>query len=542
MMHNLERFQKFSPEQKVNGANNKAIIYTRVSTKEQADTNTSLGTQKKYCENYAKSNGYEVVAYFGGTHESAKSDDRKEFKRMLKYVRQSGNIGYIIVYSYDRFSRTGSNAAQISQDLFKQGIQLKAVTQEVDATSAAGKFQQNLFFMFSQFDNELRKDKTITAMSDLLRKGYWLWSPPLGYTNNKKYHKAVEWDITINKTGKQLKKAFQWKVQKKFSNVEIVSKLNLLGVKINERRLGEVFKNPFYCGILVTKMLPGEIIQGKQTPIVSKEDFLKINSEESVHPKTYKTDTISLPLKQFVYCETCKKPLTGYLVKRKNLYYYKCRTKGCHCNKSANKIHKDFTKILDSFQVDPKYNETVKEVMLYTYDNLTKELRTEHAQLKKQLKEIEEKIDAIEERFAVGEIDTEIYQKFKSKYTANQKQISTTLSQSAISSSNLTKAIDVALKLATNISDIWTLGDLKQKKRIQRLVFPSGIGYDKQNDAVRTLKTNSLFSLISIAQRELLKTKNGKSIQMNQFSVRVSPEGFEPSTASLEGRCSIQLS
>ena len=289
-------------------------------------------------------------------------------------------------------------------------------------------------------------------------------------------------------------------------------------------------------------MLPGEIIQGKQTPIVSKEDFLKINSEESVHPKTYKTDTISLPLKQFVYCETCKKPLTGYLVKRKNLYYYKCRTKGCHCNKSANKIHKDFTKILDSFQVDPKYNETVKEVMLYTYDNLTKELRTEHAQLKKQLKEIEEKIDAIEERFAVGEIDTEIYQKFKSKYTANQKQISTTLSQSAISSSNLTKAIDVALKLATNISDIWTLGDLKQKKRIQRLVFPSGIGYDKQNDAVRTLKTNSLFSLISIAQRELLKTKNGKSIQMNQFSVRVSPEGFEPSTASLEGRCSIQLS
>ena len=64
------------------------------------------------------------------------------------------------------------------------------------------------------------------------------------------------------------------------------------------------------------------------------------------------------------------------------------------------------------------------------------------------------------------------------------------------------------------------------KKRIQRLVFPSGIGYDTQNDAVRTLKTNLLFSLISIAQRELLKTKNGKSIQMNQFSVRVTQRGL----------------
>lgn len=173
-MNTLQEFKKFSPEKKSIGNNKNAIIYTRVSTKEQADTNTSLETQKKYCENFAKTNGYKIVGYFGGTHESAKNDDRKEFKRMLKFVRQSGIIGYIIVYSYDRFSRSGSGAAQISQELFDQGIQVKAVTQEVDTNSASGKFQQNLFYMFSQFDNELRKDKTITAMSDLLRKGYWL--------------------------------------------------------------------------------------------------------------------------------------------------------------------------------------------------------------------------------------------------------------------------------------------------------------------------------------------------------------------------------
>ena len=179
-MTTLEKFKSFAPAKNELGQNNNAIIYTRVSTKEQADTNTSLETQKKYCENYAKANGLRVVGYFGGTYESAKSDERKEFKRMLKYVRQSGSLGYIIVYSYDRFSRTGSSAAQISQELFSQGIQVKAVTQEVDTTSAAGKFQQNLFYMFSQFDNELRRDKTITAMTDLLRKGYWLWNPPIG--------------------------------------------------------------------------------------------------------------------------------------------------------------------------------------------------------------------------------------------------------------------------------------------------------------------------------------------------------------------------
>ena len=198
--------------------------------------------------------------------------------------------------------------------------------------------------------------------------------------------------------------------------------------------------------------------------------------------------------------------------------------------------------MLDGFQVDPKYNSIIKEVMLYTYDNLTKELRTEETQFKKQLKEVNKKIEAIEERYVVGEIDTEIYKKFKTKYLKTQEEITTNLNQSSISSSNLKKAIDTALKLATNINEIWTSGDLNQKKRIQRLVFPSGIGYDKQNEVVRTLKTNSLFTVIPMIQKEIVKTKNGKSIQMNQFSVRVSPEGFEPSTASLEGRCSIQLS
>ena len=117
--------------------------------------------------------------------------------------------------------------------------------------------------MFSQFDNELRRDKTVTAMVDLLRKGYWLWSPPIGYINKKKYHKAVKWEIVPSDKGKLLKKAFTWKAKGIFTNVEIIDKLKRLGMAINERRLSEVFKNPFYCGVLISKMIPGEIIEGR---------------------------------------------------------------------------------------------------------------------------------------------------------------------------------------------------------------------------------------------------------------------------------------
>ncbi len=171
-MGTIELFKKFAPKENNFAQKTNAIIYTRVSTKDQAETNTIFVNQKKHCELYAKNHGLTIVGYFGGTHEPAKNDDRKEFKRMIKFAKQSSSVGHIIVYSYDRFSRSGSNASQIVSELMQYGIQVKAVTQEVNTNSASGKLHQNMLFIFSQFDNELRKDKTSTAMTDLLRKGF----------------------------------------------------------------------------------------------------------------------------------------------------------------------------------------------------------------------------------------------------------------------------------------------------------------------------------------------------------------------------------
>lgn len=103
------QFAKGKKKSKSNGGN--CVIYTRVSTKEQADNNFSLETQKKACEQYAQKNGYKVVGYFGGTYESAKTDERREFNNMLSFVKRScDKVSCIIVYSVDRFSRSGANA------------------------------------------------------------------------------------------------------------------------------------------------------------------------------------------------------------------------------------------------------------------------------------------------------------------------------------------------------------------------------------------------------------------------------------------------
>ena len=129
-------------------ASRNAVIYTRVSSKEQADTNQSLETQKKYCLQYALKNDYNILGFFGGTYESAKTDERNEFNRMIKFVKnQKEGISHILVYSLDRFSRTGDNAIWLSRQLRDLGILIMSVTQPIDTKNPAGVLQQNILFL-----------------------------------------------------------------------------------------------------------------------------------------------------------------------------------------------------------------------------------------------------------------------------------------------------------------------------------------------------------------------------------------------------------
>lgn len=63
------------------------IIYTRVSSREQALTNQSLETQKKHCLQYALNHDLNVIGFYGGAYESAKTDERKEFNGMLHHIQ-----------------------------------------------------------------------------------------------------------------------------------------------------------------------------------------------------------------------------------------------------------------------------------------------------------------------------------------------------------------------------------------------------------------------------------------------------------------------
>jgi len=86
-----------------------------------------------------------------------------------------------------------------------------------------------------------------------------------------------------------------------------------------------------------------------------------------------------------------------------------------------------------------------------------------------------------------------------------------------ISSSNLVNGAEKCLEIAENISEVWALSQFDDKRRLQNLIFPEGILYNKQKDTIRTPRINSLFSTfqrLSSASKEI-KTRNLKKSTLN---------------------------
>lgn len=490
-------------------ATSNCVIYTRVSTKEQAEGNYSLETQRKLCEDYAVKRGFTIEAFFGGTYESAKSDERKEFNRMLQFIKTCRNkISHVVVCYPDRFSRTGANAIYIAAELRKRGVLIDTVHQNTDTSNASGEMMQNMQFIMSSYDNQLRKERCVGGMVEKLKRGYWIGCAPLGYQYEKP-EKGEEQRIVIAQDGQFIKKAFELKAYERLKTSEIVKKLCLLGYTITEKRLSETFRNVFYCGKISHALIPGEILEGQHPALISEETFLLANEALAKNPQNYKANPQDehLPLRRTLKCACCGTAMTGYLVKKKSKYYYKCNTKGCNNNRSAEFLHQKFTSLLAQFSVNQNYTALLEKQLRYVYDYLNQSKQQAAATLKHRSSEVRKRIEQIEERFILGEVDKGLYEKYRAKYQDELAMIEAEAAQMQTGLSNPEKFISLSVKMCANLNKMWTSGNYDQKQEIQRIAFPEGFSYDRKNDDYRTGRVNEVFQLLAGVSRDLEDNK-----------------------------------
>ena len=510
---------------------NFCFSYDRVSSKDQMIHGNSLVWQYERIDDFATKNNYQIKKRYGGTYESAKTDERKEFQRMLEDVKKDKSISTILVYSYDRFSRSGANGIFLLENLKKLGVKIVAVTQDVDSTTPTGNFQQNLYMLLSKLDNDMRKDKSVSGTKSLLQKGYWPYSTPRGYTNLNKFTTADKHNYIVNEEGKILRKAFIWKATGKFSNKQIVEKLAQAGVKVTIRYLGWILANPFYCGYISVSLMPGQIFRGKHPALIDEDTFLKANNISRENPRfgvKKIREKSELPLKIFMKDAISGSPLTGYLNKKKKLFYYKSIKQGTNLSISAKILNEKFEQAIQNFEYDQKYQERLRKILTEKLKVHFADAEASEKNNRKRISELKGQLEKVEERFVLGEISKEQYMKFSSLYEQQIKNIELEMGQFEKISSNLEKAVEKGLVITQNLRQLWVSSDYHEKQRLQYLVFPEGMMYNKKTDEVLTTRVNSLFGEIALLSKSSVKNKKGDLSHDHLFGSQVVPTGIEP--------------
>ena len=126
------------------------------------------------------------------------------------------------------------------------------------------------------------------------------------------------------------------------------------------------------------------------------------------------------------------------------------------------------------------------------------------------------------------EINKTQYDKFKAKLEQEKEQLLSEYEKEGIQLSNLEKAIEKALNYSLKLSDMWVYGDLEQKRKLQRMVFPDGIEYDHENDIYRTFRTNAIFDVIRSFSKRSGNKKTGNFQNKLKKSGLVLGAGLEP--------------
>ena len=94
--------------------------------------------------------------------------------------------------------------------------------------------------------------------------------------------------------------------------------------------------------------------------------------------------------------------------------------------------------------------------------------------------------------------------------------------------SNPKEFIDFSVEMCGNLSKMWASGGLSNKMKVQQVVFPEGIGYDRGNECYRTERVNSIIAQISQLARVSGENKKGNPSKLLKNSLQVPRAGIEP--------------
>lgn len=319
----------------------RAAVYRRVSTAEQAAGGESLGVQLRRCTEHCERNGYVVVGHYQDVM-SGRRAGRPAYQQMLAACRR-GEVDVVVVQFLDRLGRNLREASRCWDELEDLGVALEAADQPVPK-GPEGKLVRYMMGWMAERESERIGERVRGAILHKLERGEHWARVPFGW------HRDEDGRLVVYEPEAATVREMVRLSQAGYGAQSIAQRLNAVG---HRRRPHALMVNPLWTANAVRKVLSRARNAGSsewgaagrrankdgRKPAVTAEHVAIVSAEEHAaaldaallrrtRPSTRMGESPFL-LAGLLRCGACSYPLVGNMSKNPRAhqwaYFYCCR-------------------------------------------------------------------------------------------------------------------------------------------------------------------------------------------------------------------------
>jgi site-specific DNA recombinase len=464
-----------------------ALIYARVSSRDQELEGYSIPAQLKLLQDYASKNNHSIIQEFTDV-ETAKKAGRREFSKMLSFVQENKNIKHILVEKTDRLLRNIADYALIDRLIEYSDLKIHLV-KENNVLSRDSRSNEKFIFgikalmaknYIDNLSEEVRK-----GMTEKAAQGTYPSCAPYGYINAKENDKKV---IVIDpKAAPFIKKMFELYGTGSYSIKSLRKKMLDDGMVYRNGKnfyastVETILRNEFYTGTFMWK--GKRYNNASHEPIISKELYQHVQNV-LINPHKSKSRKGIFAYSNMISCGVCGCSLTAEIKKEKYTYYHCTGHKG-NCKQTYLRqevIDRTFEDLLNNLHISEAIQEFVMQGLRGSLKDKIEYHNSLVQQLEKQIKLLQTRIDQAYLDKLDRKISEEFWQSHTKKWMVEKEQLATKLLATQKADTHYLENANLILELAKKAATLFKNQKAEQKRRLIDLLVSNCSYKDKKFD------------------------------------------------------------
>ncbi len=445
----------------------RAVIYARVSSKEQADEGFSIPAQLKLLRRYAADNEFEIAREFVDV-ETAKRTGRTGFDEMVQYLRRAKGRGALLVEKTDRLYRNLRDYVTLDE----LGPEIHFVKESFvlsEDSRSSEKFMHGIKVLMAKNYIDNLSEETSKGMQEKAEQGTWPSWAPLGYEN-----------VTVGDQRKVVPhpqkapivaKMFEWYAAGNCSLDAVrdrAIKEGLVGRRgqpPSKSTVASILRNVFYTGWFEWK---GQRIEGDHGAVISTDLFERAQAAFKKDGKPSRRESHSFPYAGLLTCDHCGCAVTAERKKGKYVYYHCTGGRG-NCDKPyirEEQLEDLFGGIVQAVVIDVETAEWMRQVLRESHADEEAYHSGQIAELQKQYADLQTKMDRAYEDLLDRKISEELWERKSEEWRRAQVSVRAAIERHEGANQCYFDEGFRILGLAQRAYDLWREQEAKERRKL----------------------------------------------------------------------------